>query len=85
MEKESVLAVALARYSPKSRSTNSTLMAWPLHEDTVTDRPLVLPMGVEHNTNDGEDTRTIQHDLGHRNIQRTVRSTALSVKRFGNF
>ncbi len=35
--------------------------------------------------NDGHDTRAIQHYLGHRNIQHTVRYTELSATRFKNF
>lgn len=35
--------------------------------------------------NDGHDTRAIQHYLGHRNIQNTVRYTELSAARFANF
>jgi type 1 fimbriae regulatory protein FimE len=35
--------------------------------------------------NAGHDTRAIQHYLGHRNIQHTVRYTQLSVIRFRNF
>lgn len=34
---------------------------------------------------DGHDTRAIQHYLGHRNIQHTVRYTALSPNRFKSF
>lgn len=33
----------------------------------------------------GQDTRAIQHYLGHRNIQHTVRYTQLSSERFKNF
>ena len=33
----------------------------------------------------GQDTRAIQHYLGHRNIQHTVRYTQLSADRFKNF
>ncbi len=33
----------------------------------------------------GQDTRAIQHYLGHRNIQHTVRYTHLSAERFRNF
>ncbi|HQS58824.1 MAG: integrase [Gallionellales bacterium 35-53-114] len=33
----------------------------------------------------GQDTRAIQHYLGHRNIQHTVRYTQLSAERFKNF
>ena len=35
--------------------------------------------------NDGQDTRSIQHYMGHRNIQHTVRYTELSPDRFKNF
>lgn len=35
--------------------------------------------------NDGQDTRAIQHYLGHRNIQHTVRYTELSPGRFKDF
>ena len=35
--------------------------------------------------NDGRDTRAIQHYLGHRNIQHTVRYTELSAGRFKGF
>lgn len=35
--------------------------------------------------NDGQDTRAIQHYLGHKNIQHTVQYTELSAGRFKNF
>jgi type 1 fimbriae regulatory protein FimE len=35
--------------------------------------------------NDGQDTRAIQHYLGHRNIQHTTRYTELASDRFNNF
>jgi type 1 fimbriae regulatory protein FimB/type 1 fimbriae regulatory protein FimE len=35
--------------------------------------------------NEGHDTRAIQHYLGHRNIQHTVRYTKLAVDRFKKF
>lgn len=35
--------------------------------------------------NDGHDTRAIQHYLGHKNIQHTVRYTELAPERFKNF
>ncbi len=35
--------------------------------------------------NDGQDTRAIQHYLGHRNIQHTTRYTELAADRFKNF
>jgi integrase len=49
----------------------------------------VHPHMLRHHTgfklaNDGVDTRTVQAYLGHRNIQHTVRYTALSAKAFKN-
>src|SRR6266496_3811971 len=35
--------------------------------------------------NDGQDTRAVQHYLGHKNIQHTVRYTQLSPERFKSF
>jgi type 1 fimbriae regulatory protein FimE len=35
--------------------------------------------------NDGQDTRALQHYLGHKNIQHTVRYTELSPNRFNSF
>lgn len=35
--------------------------------------------------NDGQDTRSIQHYLGHKNIQHTVRYTDISASRFKEF
>ncbi len=35
--------------------------------------------------NDGHDTRAIQHYLGHKNIQHTVRYTELAPDRFKDF
>ncbi len=35
--------------------------------------------------NDGQDTRAIQHYLGHRNIQHTVLYTRLAADRFNDF
>jgi type 1 fimbriae regulatory protein FimB/type 1 fimbriae regulatory protein FimE len=35
--------------------------------------------------NEGHDTRAIQHYLGHRNIQHTVRYTELASDRFKRF
>ena len=50
----------------------------------------VHPHMLRHSTgyklaNDGHDTRAIQHYLGHRNIQHTVRYTELSAGRFNDF
>ena len=35
--------------------------------------------------NDGHDTRAIQHYMGHKNIQHTVRYTELASDRFNSF
>jgi type 1 fimbriae regulatory protein FimE len=35
--------------------------------------------------NDSQDTRALQHYLGHKNIQHTVRYTELSPQRFRDF
>ena len=51
---------------------------------------LVHPHMLRHSTgfklaNDGHDTRAIQHYLGHKNIQHTVRYTELAATRFKDF
>ena len=50
----------------------------------------VHPHMLRHSTgyklaNDGHDTRAIQHYLGHKNIQHTVRYTELASGRFKDF
>jgi site-specific recombinase XerD len=50
----------------------------------------VHPHMLRHSTgfklaNDGRDTRSIQHYIGHKNIQHTVRYTEISVIRFKEF
>ena len=50
----------------------------------------IHPHMLRHSTgfklaNDGHDTRAIQHDLGHRNIQYTVLYTQLASDRFNDF
>ena len=50
----------------------------------------IHPHMLRHSTgyklaNDGHDTRAIQHYLGHRNIQHTVRYTELASGRFNDF
>jgi site-specific recombinase XerD len=50
----------------------------------------IHPHMLRHSTgyklaNDGQDTRSIQHYMGHRNIQHTVRYTELSSDRFKDF
>ena len=51
---------------------------------------LVHPHMLRHSAgyklaNDGQDTRAIQHYMGHKNIQHTVRYTELSPQRFKDF
>lgn len=50
----------------------------------------IHPHMLRHSTgyklaNDGQDTRSIQHYMGHRNIQHTVRYTELAADRFKGF
>jgi site-specific recombinase XerD len=50
----------------------------------------IHPHMLRHSTgfklaNDGQDTRAIQHYLGHRNIQHTVVYTHLAAERFNDF
>ena len=50
----------------------------------------IHPHMLRHSTgfklaNDGQDTRAIQHYLGHRNIQHTVLYTQLASDRFNDF
>jgi site-specific recombinase XerD len=50
---------------------------------------LVHPHMLRHSTgyklaNDGHDTRSLAHYLGHRNLQSTARHTALAPDRFKN-
>jgi type 1 fimbriae regulatory protein FimE len=59
------------------------------------DRPLAFVTEVQQQrlrhacgyklANDGHDTRALQHYLGHKNIQHTVRYTELSPDRFRDF
>lgn len=62
-----------------SRAGNVAGLGFPVH-----------PHMLRHATgyklaNDGHDTRAIQHYLGHKNIQHTVRYTQLSAARFRDF
>jgi type 1 fimbriae regulatory protein FimB/type 1 fimbriae regulatory protein FimE len=47
--------------------------------------PPVTPSTGFKLANDGQDTRAIQHYLGHKNIPHTVRYTELSSDRFKEF
>ncbi len=62
-----------------ARAGESAKIGMPIH-----------PHMLRHSTgyklaNDGHDTRAIQHYLGHRNIQHTVRYTELAAGRFNDF
>ena len=61
------------------RAGNKARLGFPVH-------PHMLRHSCGHKlANDGHDTRAIQHYLGHKNIQNTVRYTELSPNRFKNF
>jgi len=72
-----------------------TTTAWFLRMVQRTGRAAKLPFPVHphmlrHSTgyklaNDGHDTRSLAHYLGHRNLQSTARYTALAPDRFKNF
>ena len=62
-----------------ARAGQRAVLPFPIH-----------PHMLRHSTgfklaNDGHDTRAIQHYLGHKNIQHTVRYTELSASRFNGF
>jgi integrase len=72
-----------------------TTTAWFLRMVQRTERAAMLPFPVHphmlrHSTgyklaNDGHDTRSLAHYLGHRNLQSTARYTALAPDRFKGF
>ncbi len=62
-----------------ARTSDASDIGFPVH-----------PHMLRHSTgfklaNDGQDTRAIQHYLGHKNIHHTVRYTELSPERFKDF
>jgi len=62
-----------------SRAGKKAKLEFPIH-----------PHMLRHSTgfklaNEGRDTRSIQHYLGHKNIQHTVRYTEMSADRFKDF
>jgi type 1 fimbriae regulatory protein FimB/type 1 fimbriae regulatory protein FimE len=62
-----------------ARTGELSNLGFPVH-------PHMLRHGCGYKlANDGQDTRAIQHYLGHRNIQHTVRYTELSADRFKEF
>jgi type 1 fimbriae regulatory protein FimB/type 1 fimbriae regulatory protein FimE len=72
-----------------------TTTAWFLRMIQRTGKAAKLPFPVHphmlrHSTgyklaNDGHDTRSLAHYLGHRNLQSTARYTALAPDRFARF
>ena len=62
-----------------ARAGEQAGIAFPVH-------PHMLRHGCGFKlANDGHDTRAIQHYMGHRNIQHTVRYTELAADRFNGF
>jgi type 1 fimbriae regulatory protein FimE len=62
-----------------ARAGTAARLEFPVH-------PHMLRHGCGYKlANDGQDTRAIQHYLGHKNISHTVRYTELSPDRFKNF
>jgi len=62
-----------------TRAGETAGIAFPVH-------PHMLRHGCGFKlANDGHDTRSIQHYLGHKNIQHTVRYTELASDRFNSF
>ena len=62
-----------------ARVGEESTVGFPVH-------PHMLRHGCGYKlANDGHDTRAIQHYLGHKNIQHTVRYTELSSERFKGF
>ena len=62
-----------------ARAGEKAGIAFPVH-------PHMLRHGCGFKlANDGHDTRAIQHYMGHRNIQHTVRYTELAADRFNGF
>ena len=62
-----------------ARTGDASTLAFPVH-------PHMLRHACGYKlANDGHDTRAIQHYLGHKNIQHTVRYTVLQADRFTHF
>ena len=64
--------------------------AWFLRMVARSGRAAGLPFSVHphmllHAANDGHDTRSLAHYLGHRNLRSTARYTALAPGRFARF
>ena len=62
-----------------ARISETSALGFPVH-------PHMLRHAAGYKlANQGVDTRTLQHYLGHRNIQHTVRYTELAADRFKGF
>ncbi len=69
----------MGQMSRSKRAAPISDLAFPVH-------PHMLRHACGYKlANDGHDTRAIQHYLGHKNIQHTVRYTELSSDRFKEF
>ena len=74
-------------------STHPTFIPRGLLADPLVQIPVLRPVNRRPGTdmlrhslaNQGVDTRSLQHYLGHKNIQHTVRYTELAPDRFKNF
>ncbi len=77
-ERKGPLTASTVRHIVK-RAGEQAGLPFPVH-------PHMLRHGCGYKlANDGHDTRAVQHYLGHRNIQHTVRYTELSPDRFNGF
>jgi type 1 fimbriae regulatory protein FimB/type 1 fimbriae regulatory protein FimE len=77
-ERKGPLTASTAR-KLMARAGEQAHLAFPVH-------PHMLRHGCGFKlANDGHDTRAIQHYMGHRNIQHTVRYTELAADRFNGF
>jgi type 1 fimbriae regulatory protein FimE len=77
-ERDAPMTPAGFRKTP-ARIGEASELAFPLH-------PHMLRHACGFKlANDGQDTRALQHYLGHRNIQHTVRYTELTSARFNGF
>ena len=79
----------LIAYRHGLRSSELVALRWD-DIDFQTGNAVVSGMLVRHScgyklANDGQDTRAIQHYLGHKSINSTVRYTALAPDRFKGF
>lgn len=71
--------MAVGFWKPLARAGAESTVDFPVH-------PHMLRHGCGYKlANDGHDTRAIQHYLGHKNIQHTVRYTELSAEGFKGF